>query len=70
MLLAVAGLVPGLLVSWALSRMITRLLYGVNAGDLVTFATVPLLLLVVAVVATLLPAWRASRVDPASGATH
>ncbi len=64
-LLAVAGLVPGLLVSWALSRMITRLLYGVNAGDLVTFATVPLLLLVVAVVATLLPAWRASRVDPA-----
>jgi macrolide transport system ATP-binding/permease protein len=64
-LLAVAGLIPGLLVSWALSRMITRLLYDVGAGDLVTFATVPVLLLVVAVAATLLPAWRASRVDPA-----
>lgn len=64
-LLVLAGLVPGLLVSLALSRMITRLLYGVNAGDVVTFTAVPVLLLAVAVAATLLPAWRASRVDPA-----
>jgi predicted permease len=63
--LAVAGLVPGLLVSWLLSRAITRLLYGVNAGDTVTFVIVPVLLMVVAMLATLLPAWRASKVDPA-----
>ncbi len=62
--LAIAGLVPGLLVSWFLSRGITRLLYGVNAGDSVTFVVVPVLLMIVAVAATLLPAWRASKVDP------
>ena len=65
LLLALAGLVPGVLVSWALSRTITRLLYGVAPGDLVTFTVVPVMLAVVAVAATLLPAWRASRVDPA-----
>jgi predicted permease len=63
--LAVCGLVPGLTAAWGLSRLITRLLYDVHAGDAVTFATVPVLLLAVAVVATLVPAWRASRVDPA-----
>ena len=63
--LAVCGLVPGLLAAWALSRVITRLLYNVAAGDAVTFASVPLLLLAVAVIATIVPAWRASRVDPA-----
>jgi predicted permease len=63
--LAVAGLIPGLLVSWFLSRGITRLLYGVNAGDAATFVAVPVLLMLVAVLATLLPAWRASKVDPA-----
>ena len=63
--LALCGLVPGLLASWALSQVITRLLYNVAAGDTVTFASVPVLLLVVAVVATIVPAWRASRVDPA-----
>ena len=65
LLLALAGLVPGVLVSWALSRTITRRLYGVAPGDLVTFTVVPVMLAVVAVAATLLPAWRASRVDPA-----
>ncbi len=64
-MLALCGLVPGLLASWALSRVITRLLYDVAAGDTVTFASVPVLLLVVAVIATIVPAWRASRVDPA-----
>ena len=64
-LLAVCGLVPGLLAAWALSRVITGLLYDVAAGDVVTFASVPLLLLAVAVIATIVPAWRASRVDPA-----
>ncbi len=63
--LALCGLVPGLLASWALSQVVTRLLYDVAPGDVVTFASVPLLLLAVAVVATILPAWRASRVDPA-----
>jgi ABC-type lipoprotein release transport system permease subunit len=57
--------VPGLAAAWALSRVIARLLYDVAPGDTVTFASVPLLLLTVAVIATIVPAWRASRVDPA-----
>lgn len=65
LVLAVCGLVPGALVAWAASRVATRLLYDVAPGDVVTFTTVPVLLLLVAVIATLLPAWRASRVDPA-----
>jgi len=65
LLLALAGLVPGVLVSWALSRTITRLLYGVAPGDAVTFTVVPVMLALVAAAASLLPAWRASRVDPA-----
>ena len=63
--LAVCGLLPGMLLAWGLSRAITQLLYGVAPGDLTTFAVVPALLLAVALAATLVPAWRASRVDPA-----
>ena len=62
--LAIGGVAVGLAVALALARLVTNLLFGVSGADPVTFVAVPLVLLVVAVFATLLPAFRASRVDP------
>jgi putative ABC transport system permease protein len=59
-----AGLVAGLAASWALSRVMLSLLYGVEATDLGTFAGVSLLLGGLASVASYIPARRAAKVDP------
>ena len=58
--LAAAGLVIGLLAALALTRLMQGLLYGVGPTDPVTFVTVAAILLVVALAASLLPAWRAT----------
>jgi putative ABC transport system permease protein len=62
--LVVIGLALGLAGSWAATRLLKTMLYGVGGTDPVTFALVPLLLLVVAMVASIVPASRATRVDP------
>jgi predicted permease len=62
--LTLAGVVAGLLGSLALTRVISSLLFGVGAHDLATFAGVTLLLSTVALAACLVPAWRATKVDP------
>ena len=62
--LAAAGLVLGLAGAFALSGLMESLLYGVGRTDPVTFVTVPFILLVVAGGASLIPALRATRVDP------
>jgi putative ABC transport system permease protein len=62
--LALGGVAIGFAVAFALARLVTNLLYGVNGTDPMTFAAIPIVLLLVAFVATYLPAWRASRVDP------
>jgi putative ABC transport system permease protein len=59
------GLVAGLGGAVALSRILESMLFGVGARDPVVFAAVPLILLAVAVTAMLVPAHRATRVDPA-----
>jgi putative ABC transport system permease protein len=64
MALTVAGLVAGTLIAWSVTRAMSALLYGVDAGDPVTFAAVLGLLGMVAVAACAIPAVRASRVDP------
>ena len=62
--LTIAGVAAGLIGAAALTRVMATLLFGVGTHDLVTFATVPLLLGGIALVATCLPALRATRVDP------
>jgi putative ABC transport system permease protein len=62
--LTCAGLVAGLLVATSFSRLLTSFLYGVKATDPLTLAGVSLLLIVVALLATSIPARRASKVDP------
>jgi ABC-type antimicrobial peptide transport system permease subunit len=58
------GGVVGIVLSLALGRLIASLLYGVSARDPVTMVASVLVLLVAGALAGLLPAWRASRVDP------
>jgi putative ABC transport system permease protein len=62
--LAATGVVMGLIGAALLSRIVTSMLYGVTAFDPLTFATIPLLLLIVALVASLVPAGRAATVEP------
>jgi putative ABC transport system permease protein len=62
--LALLGVVIGLVGSLVLTRLIASQLFGVNPSDPVTFLATAALLVLVSVVATLLPAGRAARVDP------
>ena len=59
-----AGLVAGLVVAAALTRFIRTLLYEIQPGDPTTFLGVSLVLAAIAILAALLPARRAARVDP------
>jgi putative ABC transport system permease protein len=65
--LAAAGLAIGALAALILARVLSsfsHLLYGVGAGDPLTFVAVSLLLMIVVVTACYIPARRAARVDP------
>ena len=62
--LTVAGSVLGLLGAAALTRVMASLLFGVSTTDVVTFSAVPLVLVLTAMIASYIPALRATRVDP------
>jgi predicted permease len=64
MLLTLIGIFAGLAGAAALTRVMASLLFGVSATDVATFLAVPVLLGAVAFSATVIPAWRASTVDP------
>jgi putative ABC transport system permease protein len=64
MTLVIAGIVIGLVGAFALTRLMTTLLFGVTPTDPLTFTFVALLLGAIAAIATLVPALRATRVDP------
>ncbi len=59
-----AGLAIGLLAAMASSRLMTTLVYQVSGTDPVTYGGIALVLGSVALVASIIPAWRATRVDP------
>ena len=64
MLLALPGMAAGIAGAFALTRVLSSLLFGISPTDPVTFIAVPLLLAAVALLATYIPARRAIRVDP------
>jgi ABC-type antimicrobial peptide transport system permease subunit len=59
-----AGMAIGLAGSVAFSRSLAGMLYGVSAVDPLVLAAVPLALLLTACLASALPTWRATRIDP------
>jgi putative ABC transport system permease protein len=63
-LLTLAGIVLGLALALPLSGLVKALLFGVAVTDRSTLVVVPLVLLCTALLATLVPAWKASRIDP------
>jgi predicted permease len=64
LMLTVIGAAIGLAVALALSRMAASVLYGISPTDTLTFAVVPLFLLLIALAACLIPARRAASLDP------
>jgi putative ABC transport system permease protein len=58
------GIATGLAASWAATRALKNLPYGVSATDPITFVSVAALLTLIALAACWIPARRASRVDP------
>lgn len=59
-----AGIAVGFMTSWGLAGMLSGLLFGVTPTDSVTTVGVIGLLVGIGLVATLIPSWRATRIDP------
>ncbi len=70
MSLTLVGVVLGLAAALALTRVMKELLFGVSTTDPATFALITLLLVVVALIASCIPARRATKVDPLAALRH
>ena len=69
-ILTLGGIVIGVAGALALTRLLTSLLYGVTATDMMTFVVVSVALFAIAVAACLIPARRATRVEPLVALRH
>jgi ABC-type antimicrobial peptide transport system permease subunit len=63
------GIVAGMAAAYGSGRLVATMLFGLSPTDPITFFTVALVLVAIGVLASLLPARRASRVDPAVALT-
>lgn len=64
LVLTIVGVLLGLAAAFALTRLLSGLLFGVGAVDAMTFTTISLLLMIVSLLACYLPARRAMKIDP------
>ncbi len=68
--LAIVGIGLGITSAWSLTRVLSNLLYGISPTDPLTFVTIPLALVGVALLACYFPARRAAKVDPLTALRH
>jgi macrolide transport system ATP-binding/permease protein len=68
--LGAAGAVCGFVLSLVIARLLSSLLYGVSPTDLVSFTAALTLVMTIVLLASLVPAWRASRTDPIAALRH
>jgi len=64
MALVVVGMVAGLLAATALTRLMASMLFNVSATDPITYVLIASFFAIVALIASYIPAWRATQVDP------
>jgi len=69
-LLVIAGVMAGMIAAWGVARTMGHLLVGISPSDPLTYASVAILLAVVALAACWIPARRAMRVDPMVALRH
>jgi ABC-type antimicrobial peptide transport system permease subunit len=62
--LAALGVLVGEIIALLASRVLSTMVYGVTVHDPVTFVSVGLILGVIVIAASFVPAWRATRIDP------
>jgi predicted permease len=69
-MLAAIGAAAGLVAAAALSGALRSLLYGVGSHDIVAFGSATAVVMAIALAASIVPAWRASKTDPLSALRH
>ncbi|MBI3401008.1 MAG: FtsX-like permease family protein, partial [Acidobacteria bacterium] len=68
--LGAAGAALGIVVALGVSRLLASVLFGVSATDIVSFTLAAAIVLGGVILATIVPAWRASRTNPLSALRH